>query len=74
LSIGIAGGSVYGTAQYGTATYAGAGRRQFFKMLPLMADGRTYTQRFTYSGQDDLRLFGYHVGVVPEAHTRDFAE
>ena len=74
LSIGISGASVYGTAQYGTGTYAGAGRRQFFKNLPLGAEGRTYTQRLTYAGQDALRLFGYHIGAVPEAHTRDFSE
>jgi hypothetical protein len=69
-----ASGAQYGTAQYGTATYAGTGRRQYFFMLPLLSQGRTYTQRFQYTGQDAFRLFGYNVGVVPEAHTRDFSE
>lgn len=73
IAIG-ASGAAYGTAVYGTATYAGTGRRQYYQILPLSADGRTYTQRFQYEGQDAFRLFGYSVGVVPESHTRDFTE
>ena len=73
VSIGT-GLSVYGTGTYGTATYAGAGRRQFHRMLPLRSDGRTYVQRFVYSGQERFRLFSYHPGLVPETRSRAFSE
>jgi hypothetical protein len=66
--------SVYGTGTYGTATYAGAGRRQAYRMLPLSADGRTFTLKITYAGTDQMRLFSYHAGVVPETFSRSFSE
>jgi hypothetical protein len=84
-SVGIGAGlSVYGTitssdgtvigALYGTGTYAGAGRRQFHKMLPLRANGRTFELKMTYSGQETFKLFAYHVGVTPETRSRAFGE
>lgn len=73
LSIG-ASGAVYGTGTYGTATYAGTGRRQFYTPLPLNADGRTYVQKLTYTGQEKLKIFSYHVGLVPESQSRAFSE
>lgn len=66
--------SVYGTAKYGTATYGGTGRRQFFVMRPLSAQGRTYVQKLTYSGTRKFRLFSYHPGFVPETRSREFTE
>jgi hypothetical protein len=69
-----AGQAVYGTAIYGTATYAGAGRRQFFTNLPISAEGRTYVQKATYTGQEAFKWFGFSVGLVPETASRDFSE
>ena len=74
-SINIGSGlAVYGTGLYGTAQYGGAGRRQWVKMLPLSADGRTFVLRFNYSGQEQFRMFSYHVGLVPETRPRGFSE
>lgn len=73
VSIGT-GLAVYGTAKYGTATYGGSGRRQAFKMRPLEAEGRTYVQKFSYTGQGRFRMFSYHVGIVPENKSRAFSE
>jgi hypothetical protein len=73
LSIG-AGLSVYGTGTYGTATYAGAGRRQFYTVLPLNADGRTYVQKLQYSGMQSFKVLTYSPGFVPETRARDFGE
>lgn len=73
VSIGT-GLSLYGTALYGTATYGGSGRRQFVVQRPLNADGRTYVQRFTYTGTKQFRLFSYHPGMVPETRSRGFSE
>lgn len=69
-----AGQAVYGTGTYGTSIYAGAGRRQFFKMLPLSADGRSAVVKMTYVGMEKFRLFNYHMGVVPEPKSREFSE
>ena len=66
--------SVYGTGTYGSATYAGAGRRQFYKTLPVSADGRTFSLRITYTGQEAWRLYSYHIGLVPETASRGFSE
>ncbi len=73
VSIG-SGLSVYGTGTYGTATYGGAGRRQWVKMLPLSADGRTFVLKLQYVGQEQFRMFSYHVGLVPESRSRSFSE
>lgn len=69
-----AGLAVYGTALYGTAVYGGSGRRQAYTLLPLSADGRTYVQKLTYTGQEPFRVFSYHLGVRPEVHSRSFSE
>ena len=66
--------SVYGTGTYGSATYSGAGRRQFYKILPITADGRTFSLRITYTGQEQWKLYNYHVGLVPETKSRGFSE
>jgi hypothetical protein len=69
------GGAVYGTGVYGTATYAGGeNRKQFYAMLPLSADGRTFQLKAVYSGQDTFKLFSYHAGLVPETKSRSFSE
>jgi hypothetical protein len=73
VSIG-SGLAQYGSAQYGTATYAGAGRRQFYVMLPLGADGRTFVLKVIYVGQEQWKLFSYHPGLVPETASRSFTE
>jgi hypothetical protein len=65
------GGSFYGTGLYGTAAYGGAGRKQ----IPLMWDlneGLTFFLRATYVGQVPFRLFGYGLGIQPEAGPRGF--
>ena len=68
-------GAVYGTAEYGLADYgSGLSRKQFFKMLPTRADGRTFTLKLNYSGQDSFRFYSYHVGIVPETAPRAFTE
>jgi hypothetical protein len=73
LSIG-ANLATYGTGLYGTAVYGGAGRRQWVKMLPLSADGRTFVLKLIYVGQESFRMFSYHVGLVPETRSRSFSE
>lgn len=69
-----AGLSVYGTATYGTSIYAGSGRRQFHRMLPLSAEGRTFVLKMNYTGQERFRLYSYHPGLVPESRSRAFSE
>lgn len=73
VSIG-SGLAVYGTATYGTSVYAGAGRRQFYKTLPLSANGRTFVLKMTYAGTEAFKMFSYNVGVVPETRSRSFSE
>jgi hypothetical protein len=73
LSVG-ANLALYGTGVYGTATYAGAGRRQFYTALPVHADGRTYVQKLQYIGQRAFRVFTYAPGFVPETRARDWSE
>ena len=58
----------------GTALYAGAGRRKFYTMLPLSAEGRTAWLKASYSGQEAFRLFTYAMGIVPEVAPRGFSE
>lgn len=69
-----AGQALYDVALYDVDVYAGAGRRQFFTNLPLMAEGRTYVQTATYTGQEAFKLFSYTPGLVPETVSRDFSE
>ena len=73
VSIG-SGLALYGTAVYGTGVYGGSGRRQAYTLLPLKADGRTYVQKLTYTGQEAFRAFSYHLGVRPESKSRSFSE
>lgn len=69
------GGTVYGTGTYGTSVYAGGiTRRQFYKELPLSAEGRSFVLKAVYTGQERFRLFSYHVGMVPETASRSFTE
>ena len=73
ISIG-SGASVYGTGTYGTAVYAGSGRKQFYQILPLRANGRTFVLKLVYTGTERFKLFNYHVGLVPETASRSFSE
>jgi hypothetical protein len=73
ISIGT-GIAVYDTGKYDTSQYGGSGRRQFVKMLPLAAEGRSAVQKFTYTGQETFKLFSYHLGIQPETRSRDFGE
>jgi hypothetical protein len=69
------GGAEYGTADYGVDDYGGGvSRKQFFRMLPLTADGRTFVLKMVYVGQETFKLYSYHVGLVPETHSRAFGE
>lgn len=68
-------GVVYGSGTYGVSVYGGGtSRKQFYKMLPLHADGRTYVQRFIYVGKAALRIYAYHLGLVNERRSRSFSE
>lgn len=69
-----AGLAVYGSALYGSANYAGAGRRQYHRMLPVSAEGRTVWLKTQYTGQETFRQFTYAVGMVPETKPRAFSE
>jgi hypothetical protein len=73
LNIG-SGLATYGTSVYGTDRYAGAGRRQWVKNLPLSADGRTFVLNLLYTGQEAFKMFSYHIGLVPEARSRGMNE
>lgn len=68
-------GAVYGSGLYGTAVYGGGlNRKQFYKMLPLRSQGRTFTLKGVYTGIEQFRLFAYHVGMVPETKPRGFSD
>ena len=73
VSIG-SGLATWGTGVWGTFVWGGTGRRQFYKTLPLRADGRTLVVKLTYTGLKTWRLFSYHPGLVPEQHSRSFSE
>lgn len=73
LAIG-AGLATIGVAVIGTATIAGTGRRRFYDLLPLAAEGRSVWQAFTYTGQASFRLFTYGVGLVPDRALSGFTE
>jgi len=73
LTIG-AGLAVYGTGLYGTALYAGAGRGKAYTPLPLGAEGRSVWQKFSYLGQEAMKLYTYAFGMVPESAARTFSE
>ena len=67
-----AAGSTYGTGLYGTATYVGATRAKWAKMLPLETEGRTLQVTLQYTGKADFVLYNYSIGVVPEPAPRGF--
>jgi hypothetical protein len=73
INIG-AGLAQWGTAIWGISRFGGSGRRQFHKMLPLSADGRTFVLKMVYAGQERFKLYSYHVGLVPESQSRAFSE
>ena len=74
LAIG-ASGAEYGTAEYGVDDYAGGeNRRQWFRLLPLRASGRTAVVKLVYEGQEAWRVYAYHLGMVPETAPREFSE
>ena len=73
ITIG-AGIATYGSTTYGGGAYAGTGRRQFYVMQPLAAEGRTVWLKTSYTGQEAFRHFTYGVGLVPETQPRDFSE
>jgi len=73
LTIG-AGLATYSTGLYGTALYAGAGRGKAYTPLPLGAEGRSVWQKFSYLGQEAMKLYTYAFGMVPESAARTFSE
>ena len=74
-AIPISGGlSLYDVALYDTGTYDGLGRRKWYQILPLSAEGRTFTLKQTYTGQARFRSFGYSVVALPESDPRTFTE
>lgn len=66
--------AAWGAGVWGTFLWGGAGRRKGYQIQPLTAEGRTITQRFTYSGQQRARLFTYGWDVLPETRAREFTE
>jgi hypothetical protein len=73
VSIGT-GLATWGSGLWGTFLWGGSGRRQFHKMLPLRADGRTAVVKAVYTGKQKFRLFNYHLGIQPETQSRAFSE
>jgi hypothetical protein len=73
LSIG-AGQAVYDTALYDTDAYAGSGRRKAYTPLPINSDGRSVSLRITYTGQEQMKVFTYALGIVPERQPRQMTE
>lgn len=73
VQIGSA-GAAYGSATYGVSTYGGSSRKQFAKLLPLRADGRSFVLKAIYVGKETFRWFAYHLGLVPESASRLFSE
>jgi hypothetical protein len=63
---------VYGTAVYGTGTYADRTRRLWSTMFPLNSEGRTAQIALQFTGMDDLIVYNYHLGLVPEPMPRGF--
>ena len=63
-------GSTYSQSVYG----GGAGRRKFYTMLPLSAEGRAVWLKTSYTGQEAFRQFTYAVGLVPESAPINFSE
>lgn len=75
LTIGIgAGVARLDTAIIGTDVLAGAGRRKAYLELPTSAEGRSLTQKFTYAGQERMKVFAYSFDVVPETHPSHLTE
>ena len=73
ITIG-AGLSHYDTSVYDTDVYAGAGRRKFYDVLPIGAEGRTVWLKTSYQGQEAFRQFTYAIGMVPESQPVNFSE
>lgn len=74
-AVPISGGlSLYDTALFDTGTYDGLGRRKWYQILPLGAEGRTFTLKQTYTGQARFRSFGYAVVALSESDPRTFTE
>ena len=75
FSINIGQGlSAYDDADYDTDTYDSVERRKWYQILPLGAEGRTFTMKQTYTGQSRFRSFTYAGVVVPESKPRTFSE
>ena len=66
--------ALYGTAVYGTDVYAGSGRRMFYTIQPLAAEGRNLQLKATYVGQEAFKVYAYQMGFVPESAPRGFGE
>ena len=73
LSIGSA-IAQWGSSIWGTFVWGGAGRRKAYRERPLGAEGRNITQRFTYSGMQQFKLFSYAFTIRPESKPRRFTE
>lgn len=73
INIG-AGIAKYGTAVYGTGTYGGSGRKRYFRMLPLHAEGRTFKRTMRYVGTAGFRIYTYGYGIVPEVAPLEFSD
>lgn len=63
---------VYGSSNsvYGDATYGGASRIKPYTPLPISASGRTLVLRFSYVGQERMKVYSYTPVIVPEPKPR----
>jgi hypothetical protein len=71
MSIGT-GLYTYGStlATYGTATYGSAARLKLYTPFPLSASGRALVLKYTYVGNERMKVFSYTPVVVPEPEPR----
>jgi hypothetical protein len=73
LSIG-AGLARYDEATYTDDEYAGTGRRKAYTPLPIQSNGRTTSLRITYTGQEQMKVFTYAFGILPEVSPLQMSE
>lgn len=65
-------GDEYGTGVYGTATYARSTRLQKEIVWPLGAEGRAFTMKMKYTGQEPFKVYTQQHGITPELSLSGF--
>jgi hypothetical protein len=54
----------------GTATIGSAARLKLYSPLPMTASGRSLVMKYTYIGDERMKVFSYTPVVVPEPEPR----